>query len=163
MAVSVQVRIRPARPADAGEVFTLQRAAYVSEAQRRRDAFVAPLGEELEDVVAVIADPGSTLLVATTTEDGEHGRRGRLVGSVRLAVRGTVARLDRVVVAPDLRGRGLGSALLEAVHAEAERTPGVDVLELAAGTASSADLALYRRHGYVPAGIRTMRRPLARG
>lgn len=160
MAVAVNVRIRPARPADAGELFTLQRAAWVGEAQRRRDPFLSPLTDDADELRTAIDDPGTTVLVAAAAEDGEHGRRGRLVGFVRLSVRASTCRISRVVVAPDLRGRGLGSALLEAVHAEAAQVPGVQVLELSAGTAASADLALYRRHGYEPAGTRLMRRPV---
>ncbi len=160
MAVPVHVRIRPARPADAGELYTLQRAAWVGEAQRRRDPFLAPLTDDADELRTAIDDPGTTVLVATAVEDGEHGRRGRLVGFVRMTVRGTTVRISRVVVAPDLRGRGLGSALLEAVHAEAAQLPGVQTLELSAGTAASDDLALYRRHGYEPAGVRLMRRPV---
>ncbi len=154
MAFPVHVRIRPARATDAGELFTLQRAAYLSEAQRRRDPFVAPLADDVDDVSALIDDGASTLLVASAVEDGEHGRRGRLVGSIRLTLHGGTGRVGRVVVAPDLRGRGLGSTLLEALHAEAEHQPGIEVLELSTGTAASGDLALYRRYGYLEAGTR---------
>jgi ribosomal protein S18 acetylase RimI-like enzyme len=160
MASPVHVRIRRARPADAGELFTLQRAAWVAEAQRRRDPFLAPLSDDAQELRDAVQDAGTTVLVAAAAEDGEHGRRGRLVGFVRLAVRGTTCRISRVVVAPDLRGRGLGSALLDAVHAHAAQLPGVQHLELSAGTAASEDLALYRRNGYVPAGTRLMRRPV---
>lgn len=160
MAVPVHVRIRPARATDAGELFTLQRAAYLSEAQRRRDPFLSPLNDDVDEIRSAIDDAGTTVLVASAVEDGEHGRRGRLVGFVRLSLRGRTCRISRVVVAPDLRGRGLGSALLEAVHTEAAQHPGVQQLELSAGTAASDDLALYRRHGYVSSGTRAMRRPV---
>jgi ribosomal protein S18 acetylase RimI-like enzyme len=56
--------------------------------------------------------------------------------------------VGRIIVAPDLQGCGLGSALLRAVQVEAHAA-GMRHLELFTGKASSQNLALYRRHGYV--------------
>lgn len=153
MGSAVPIRVRPARRADVGELLTLQRAAWVDEAQRRRDPFLGPLTEEVEDLERVVTDPATTWLLASTESDGEHGRRGRVVGSLQLQVGGDgTGRVGRVVVAPDLRGRGLATTLLEALHAEVGRRTDVRVLELSTGTASSDDLALYRRFGYADAG-----------
>ena len=48
------MRPMPAAPADAGEVLTLQRAAFAVEAQRYRDPFLPPLVEPLESVLAAV-------------------------------------------------------------------------------------------------------------
>lgn len=145
MSSPVPHRIRAARHNDAGELLTLQRAAFALEPGHSREL---PLRESVEDVEHAIEDPDHEVLVAGVTEDGEWGHRGRLVGAVRVEVVAEVVRLNRVVIAPDLRNRGLGSALLEAVTSYAENRPGVTELELRAEGASSENLALYRRYGF---------------
>ncbi len=154
MSAPVPARIRHARRTDAGELFTLQRASFLAEAQRYGDPMLPPLRDTLQDVCDVLGRQDSTVLIAATTEDGEHGRRGRIVGSARLRVGADssgVGQVGRIIVAPDLQGRGLGTALLEAVHAEAARVGGLHELELFTGSASQDNLALYRRHGYCDA------------
>ncbi len=148
MSAPVPHRIRHARTTDAGELYTLQRAAFLTEAQRYGDPHLPPLRDTLEDVVHVLRDPMAAVLVAVISTDSELGRRGRIVGSARVSTAGSTGQVGRIVVAPDLQGRGLGSALLSAVHAEAHAA-GLQDLELVTGTASSESLALYRRHGYV--------------
>ena len=49
-------------PDDAGELLTLQRAAYVTEAQDHHDAFLPPLTETLQEMRARLADPHTTIL-----------------------------------------------------------------------------------------------------
>jgi hypothetical protein len=44
-------------PADSGEILTLQRAAYVSEAQAHGDLELPPLVQSLEELAAELADP----------------------------------------------------------------------------------------------------------
>ena len=148
MSVPVPTRIRHGRLPDAGELLTLQRAAFLSEAQRYRDPFLPPLRDTLDDMLAVLHDPDVTVLVAVMSSDCEQGHRGRIVGSARFALVGDTGRVGRIIVAPDLQGRGLGSALLQAVQSEAQAA-GLRDLELFTGKASSQNLALYRRHGYV--------------
>jgi hypothetical protein len=45
-------------PSDAGEVLTLQRAAYVTEAQVHQDLFLPPLTQSLDQVAAELTDAG---------------------------------------------------------------------------------------------------------
>ena len=133
--------VRPAVPADAGELWTVQRAAYLPEARAHETFDLPPLLETLPELVEALAT--STVLVA---------RLGpRLVGSVRgEAVDGDVWYVGRLLVAPDQQGRGLGSALLAAVE---ELAPaGSRVLRLVTGVRSTANLALYARRGYVEVG-----------
>jgi GNAT superfamily N-acetyltransferase len=143
------VRIRPATPSDAGEVLTLQRAAFVAEAQLYGQPDIQPLRDTADDVRRAIADPRTRVVVAEAVDDLE-GRSGRLLGSARLIVDpgGTAAVVGRIVVAPDVQGRGLGSLLVQAVHDLAAEL-GVHRFELWTGGSSQANLAFYRRHGYV--------------
>lgn len=142
----------PLPDADAGEVLTLQRAAYVTEAQAHGDLDLPPLRQSLADLTAELADPA---VVALGWRDAD----GRLVASVRarLAADRTRAEIGRLTVAPDRQGRGLGSRLLAALEA---RLPGsVTDLTLFTGERSAGNLRLYARAGYVE----TARTPTAAG
>jgi ribosomal protein S18 acetylase RimI-like enzyme len=144
-------------PADAGEVLTLQRAAYVPEAQHYRDFDLPPLVESLDDLRAVLAAPTTIALGIRDgggdgLRDGAHtgthaGERGRLVAAVRLRLDDAVAHLGRLVVAPDRQGEGLGSTLLGAC--EAVLPDGVRHVRLFTGADSGPTIRLYERFGYV--------------
>ena len=94
-----EVEWRPATRADAGEILTLQRACWLDEAQANDALDIPPLQESLDDVVAGLSTYATFVLRAS----------GRLVGSVRAhsEADGTWF-VGRLMVAPDLRGRGLG-------------------------------------------------------
>ncbi|MEV6040178.1 GNAT family N-acetyltransferase [Nonomuraea sp. NPDC052116] len=127
--------IERATTADAGEILTLQRAAYVSEAQLYGDPYIPPLIESLEQVRKVIE--GAVVLKALDA--------GRVIGAVRGQVSGTTCLVGRLVVAPDHQGRGIGTALLTALH---EAVPEAEAFDLFTGHLSGANLKLYRRLGY---------------
>ncbi|OPG11485.1 GNAT family N-acetyltransferase [Microbispora sp. GKU 823] len=129
------VEIARALPADAGEILTLQRAAYVTEAQLYGDPFIAPLVESLDQVRTVIET--GVVLKAT---DG-----GRVVGAVRGQMSGSTCLVGRLVVAPDRQGQGIGSGLLAAMH---EAVPEAAAFDLFTGHLSEGNLRLYRRLGY---------------
>lgn len=65
--------------------------------------------------------------------------------------RRVLAELDRVVVAPEARGAGVGAALIEAIAADAQAA-GIEVLMLEARGNNHAAIALYERHGFGRAG-----------
>ncbi len=139
-------------PDDAGELLTLQRAAYVSEARLHDDLDLPPLVQTLDELRADLADPDVTTLGLRAVANG------RLVGTVRLARAGDdrAADLGRLAVAPDLQGRGLGTRLLGL--AEQALPPGATRVLLFTGEHSVANLRLYRRAGYTE----THRTPLGR-
>ncbi|MEU1589147.1 GNAT family N-acetyltransferase [Micromonospora sp. NPDC005710] len=135
--MSVEATIVPAGVVDAGEILTVQRAAYLSEAQHYSDPFLPPLTETLDEVAAVLAGP-SVVLVARVGH--------RLVGSVRARLDGDTAHVGRLAVAPDHQGRGVGARLLTAIeHACADRAAR---FTLFTGADSAGNLRLYQRHGY---------------
>ncbi|MEV0993919.1 GNAT family N-acetyltransferase [Nonomuraea sp. NPDC050202] len=127
--------IERAEPADAGEILTLQRAAYLSEAQLYGDPYIPPLVESLEQVRKVIE--GALVLKAL---DGT-----RIVGAVRGRLSGATCLVGRLVVAPDRQGQGVGTALLRALH---EELPEAEAFDLFTGHLSEGNLRLYRRLGY---------------
>jgi predicted GNAT family N-acyltransferase len=75
--------------------------------------------------------------------DGE-----RLVGTCRLLFGDGVARLGRMAVEPDARGRGIGAALLDEAERES-RAAGVDRIRLHAQIAARS---LYERGGFEQVG-----------
>ncbi|GAB2668884.1 tRNA (guanosine(37)-N1)-methyltransferase TrmD [Kribbella swartbergensis] len=131
-----QVRILPATKADAGEIHTLQLAAFLSEGLAYDDLSIPPLVEDVEASVQRLKQGGVLKAVAGT----------RIVGSVQTTVDGSVARIGRLIVAPDWQGRGLGSRLLRV--AEQLAPAEVTSYELFTGAESDRNLGLYRKAGY---------------
>lgn len=141
--------------ADAGEVLTLQRAAFVSEAQIYGSADMPPLTQTLAEVEAELrAGSGLTARIA-----------GRLVGAIRYREDDDVLLIGRIAIAPDMQGEGIGRTLLDA----AERASTAEEAELFTGSLSEANIRLYEACGYretvrVPDGDGTeqvfLRKPL---
>lgn len=124
-------------PADAGELLTLQRAAYVTEAQLYGDPALPALTQTLDELTTELNNP------AIGVRDG-----ARLIAAGRWRVVDGIAEIGRLVVAPDRQGEGWGTRLLR----EIETRSGCDVWQLFTGHLSEANLRLYRREGYVEIG-----------
>ena len=130
------VLIDQARLEHAGEVLTLQRAAYLREAQRYGDPFLPPLTQPLDDVADEIR--AGRRLVALLGP--------RVVGSIRGVERDGVLHVGRLAVAPDQQGRGIGTRLLAAVEDLAG--PQVTTCALFTGAESEDNVRLYEALGY---------------
>jgi len=126
--------VRRIGPEDAGEVLTVQRAAFVSEALIYGDADQPALTQTFEQLEAELHDAGGFVAVV-----GE-----RIVGAIRTRERGEVLEVGRIAVAPDQQGAGVGRMLLAA----AEEATGCAVAELFTGSLSEANLRLYQDCGY---------------
>lgn len=139
----MNVHIGHLKPEHAGEVLTVQRAAYLDEARRYGAWDLPPLKETLDEVRAHLGN-GTPALGAF---DGH-----RLVGSVRSRVEGERMEVARLAVAPDVQGAGVGRRLLEAITAHAPAD--VRVVWLFTGAESDANLRFYESAGFVRAGER---------
>ena len=131
--------IRPAEPADAPELHVLQLACWVTEALLHDDLGIPALHETPEDTAASLR-AWHTWVVRSA---------GRLVGSVRCRLdpaEPDAWEIARLMVAPDLRGRGLGGQLLE--HAMAVAPDAATSYRLVTGRQSTANLRRYRRAGF---------------
>lgn len=132
--------IVPAALSDAGEILTLQRACWVQEALDNEMLDIPALHESY-DVVLASMDDWDYYVVRVA---------GRLVG----AVRGKLAThhgepvwdIGRVMVAPDLQGRGLGRLLLEHIQAVAPAQAASYVLFT--GARSTANQRMYKKAGF---------------
>lgn len=132
-----EVSIRPIRVADAGEVLTVQRAAFVQEALIYGDPHMPALTQTLEELEAELID--NLGLVAV--------RGHRVVGAVRAVADGELLLIGRIAIVPDLQGEGIGGALLAAVEDRASGL-GCHEAELFTGSLSDANRRLYERAGY---------------
>ena len=119
--------------ADLGEIQTLQWACF-------EPALHEPLDVLTEDVL------GATTFVLRVG--------GRLVGTVACQLQddGAVWHLGLLMVAPDLRGRGLGRWLLE--HAEQAAPASVETFRLFTGASKKENQRMYRKAGYSARGER---------
>jgi len=130
-------------PDRVGELFTLQRAAWVVEGQLNGSLDIPPLTQTLAELVEELRTSRCLAVF-----DGH-----RLIGSVRGHERDGVLQVNRLGVVPDLQGRGVGSRLLTAIEA----TTDAESATLVTGARSPANHAFYTRHGYADRGDEEIR------
>lgn len=106
----------------------------------RRTAFIeeqgVPEADEIDDL-----DDGAVHLLASLD--------GRPVGTARLLVTGDTGKIGRVCVLAELRGTGLGAALIRAALAHFRTMPGIARVRL---SSQSQATGFYERLGFVVAG-----------
>lgn len=114
----------------------LQRCCWVQEAILNNTLDVPALHETAADV-STWATSWTTFVVR---------QHGRLVAAVRGRREDTRWQVGRLMVAPDLAGRGIGSALLRIIEAAAPHDIGQ--YTLFTGSQSDRNIRFYRRAGY---------------
>ena len=124
--------------ARAGELLTVRRAAFVTEAQIYRDPHLPALTQSLTELRADLRRED----VVTIGAWAGH----RLVGSVRVELGGDRATLSRLAVVPDLQNQGIGTDLLMSVlEYLPEETAEVWI---STGQDSTQNLAMYQKNGF---------------
>lgn len=132
-----KIIIRPIDVDDAGEVLTVQRAAFVGEALIYDSADMGPLTQTLDELAYELRDNlGCVALIGN-----------RLVGAARAVAADEVLLIGRIAIAPDQQGGGIGPRLLAAIEERGIAT-GCRVAELFTGSLSSGNLGLYQELGY---------------
>ncbi len=132
------LRIDVVDDASAGELLTVRRAAFVTEAQLYGDPHIPALTQTLEDLRSDLARDDVVTIAAWAGP--------RMVGSIRVELESERANLGRLAVVPDLQGRGIGTELLMAVlEYLPEQTKEVWVFT---GQDSKQNLSMYAKHGY---------------
>jgi tRNA (guanine37-N1)-methyltransferase len=128
--------VAPATRADAGELFTLTRACWLQELWANPGVRIPALQESFDDLLASLDE--------WTTFVARAG--GRMVGSARGRAEGEVWDVGRVMVAPDLQGRGLGRHLLTLIEDAAPDE--VTSYSLFTGAGSTDNIRMYKKAGY---------------
>ena len=123
---------------DAGELLTVRRAAFVTEAQLYDDPNIAPLTQTLDELRT---DLDRTDVVTLGAWMGH-----RLVGSIRVELEGPKATLGRLAVVPDMQGRGIGTQLLMAIPPYLR--PETSEVWVFTGKDSVQNITMYTKHGY---------------
>ena len=131
-----ELDLTPATAADAAELLVLQRCCWVAEAIVNGTLDIPALHEGLDDVRAW----------TTSWDVWTVRRRGRLVAAVRAREADGAWEVGRLMVAPDLAGRGIGRWLL--AHAESRAPDGTAAFALVTGSRSTRNIDLYERAGY---------------
>lgn len=149
------VELRAAEPADAAELYVLQLACWVQEMHANPGVRIPALHESLDDLRSWLAR--DTVVVARAA--------GRLVGAVRASLDGDAWEVGRLMVAPDLAGRGLGRTLLARI--EELVPPEATTYALFTGAGSSRNKRMYKKAGYrlrgeVEPGTVRMTKPVRR-
>lgn len=143
-----QLRIAVATPADVGELLTTTHACWLGEGIINQTLRIPAQHETVESLTASLRE--WTTYVARS-DDGQ-GTNGRLVGSVRGMLRdgpgGPMSdwHIGRLMVAPDLHGRGFGRHLLDLIQQVAPE--GATSYSLITGAASERNQRMYRKAGF---------------
>ena len=139
------LRIRAARPADAGELTALIRSAYRGEDSRAGWTSEADLveGERIsaDQVRAMISDGGSLMLVAE--------QEGAIVACCQLRNQGAgLAYFGTFAVSPQAQGAGLGRQPMTEAEHQAIATFGATRLEMTVLAPQDKLIAYYERRGF---------------
>ena len=126
-------RITLAEPGDAREIYALQMAAYATETLLYDD----PIPPVVQTWESALEDFAGWHVLKLEVE-------GRIAGSVRGRMERGACQIGKLMVHPDFRGRGLGSALLDAIESAFPDVP----YELFTGDRSRFNIDMYLRHGY---------------
>jgi ribosomal protein S18 acetylase RimI-like enzyme len=129
------MEIETANIDDASAILALQHLAYQSEAAIYDDYTLPPLLETLDELTARFENRQFLKAV--------EGRR--IVGSVRAFQEDLSCHVERLIVDPNFRRRGIGTALLRQIETF---FPTTRQFELFTGHKSISNIRLYERLGY---------------
>ncbi|AKU16397.1 tRNA (guanosine(37)-N1)-methyltransferase TrmD [Luteipulveratus mongoliensis] len=125
-----------ATPGDVGELLTLTHACWLKEGIANGMLDIPAQHETVESLTASLGEWQTYVLRSG----------GRLVGSIRGQLEDDVWEIGRLMVAPDLHGRGLGRWLLGRIQALAPTA--ATSFALVTGARSEANIRMYKKAGF---------------
>lgn len=134
---SSNVEIRSAVPVDSGEIFVLQRAAFVDEARLYGTPDVPALIESFIELNNRLAQSESWIAVD----------KNRIVGAVSLRAYDDTVDVERLMIAPDRRGEGISTRLLQVLESAAFNA-GHHSLQLVVGDLAVDNHRMYEHLGW---------------
>ncbi|WP_299575675.1 GNAT family N-acetyltransferase [uncultured Williamsia sp.] len=146
--------IRPAVESDLGQVAEIY-AHYVAHTVITFD-YTAPDVDEWRSRLATITGRGRPFLVATDTEDRDVVLGYAYLGDFRTKTAYDWTTEDSIYLRPDATGRGLGSAMLQALLADLDTESVRRVVAVISVIESDASIRLHERFGFERTG--TLRR-----
>lgn len=130
------MKILEAMKYDLEPILKLQYLAYQSEAKLLNDYKIQPLVQTLSEIES---EYEKGVILKGVTEDGT------IIGSVRGYTEGNTLYIGKLIVHPDMQGRGYGKQLLASIEA---LYPDYRY-ELFTSSKSTRNLCLYESRGYV--------------
>jgi len=131
----LKMMIERAIVSDAGEILSLQKLAYRSEAEIYNDFNIPPL---LQTIESMKNDFENQIILKEVINR-------KIIGSVRAFAKEKTCYIGRLIVHPDFQNRGIGTKLMneiEGVFKTCKR------FELFTGDRSDRNLYLYKKLGY---------------
>jgi len=141
------MEIKPADISDARAILELQKVAYITEAELYDDYSIEPLTQTMEGMT----EDFSRQRVLKAIEDG------KIVGSVRAEIEGNKCVVRRLIVHPNFRNCGIGTALMNELE---KMCPDAEIFELFTGWKSANNIHLYEKLGYICTGIKEINQNL---
>jgi GNAT superfamily N-acetyltransferase len=129
------MEIRDALLDDLPRILEIQKIGYAREVERTGDQAIPAMLETIGDMERAFR----SCLILKGVESNA------IIGTVRAFLDIDTCRIGRLVVLPEHRGKGHGSALLNAIEA---RFPAAARYELFTGSLSQDNIRLYEKHGY---------------
>jgi GNAT superfamily N-acetyltransferase len=149
------IRVREARHEDLGTMVALLGHLFEQEAD-----FVPAVEKQRRGLELILAQPSVGRLFVLTRGTTVLGMVS-LLFTISTSEGGKVAWLEDLVVRPNSRGKGLGTRLMRAAVAWAEKK-GISRITLLTDTSNSGSRRLYQRHGFVESSMLPLRRHLGR-
>jgi ribosomal protein S18 acetylase RimI-like enzyme len=127
--------IERAKASDAEEILSLQKLAYISEAEIYNDFTISPLVQTLNDTKN---DFRRQIFLKATIN-------GKIIGSVRAFAKEGTCYIGKLIVHPDFQNQGIGTKLLNEIESLFKTCRR---FELFTGNKSEKNIYLYQKIGY---------------
>jgi uncharacterized repeat protein (TIGR04076 family) len=120
---------------DLPKILEVQKIGYLREVERTGDQNIPAMHQTLAEIQLDFSK--GQILKAV--------ENGTMIGTVRAVLDGVTCKVGRLVVLPEHRGKGYGSALLRAIESA---FPDAERYELFTASLSEDNIRLYQRQGY---------------